>query len=174
MRILTICGSLQARSANRELLGLAAAVAPPGVDVVPFDGLRDLPLFDPDLEEGGPPEPVRAWRRALADVDAVLIASPEYAHSLPGALKNGIDWVVGSGELHRKVVAITAAVAHPGRGRLGLGALAQALRAVDAIIVWDEPTVRGPDAIASVGRIVRALVDAAAPCPSSGGGDCVL
>jgi chromate reductase len=170
MRILTLSGSLQARSGNRDLLRLAATVAPAGVDVVPFEGLRDLPPFNPDLEEGEPPEPVRAWRRALTDADAVLIASPEYAHSLPGALKNGIDWVVGSGELHRKLVAITAAVPHAGRGRMGLDALAQTLRAIDAVVVWNEPTVRDPDAIASVGRIVGALVDAAATCPSSGGG----
>lgn len=60
-----------------------------------FDGLRHLPHFNPDTEE---PPAVRDWRKALAGSDAVLIASPEYGHSLPGALKNGIDWVIGSGE----------------------------------------------------------------------------
>jgi chromate reductase, NAD(P)H dehydrogenase (quinone) len=160
MRIVTVCGSLQARSGNRELLRLAGTVAPPGVEVVPFEGLRDLPLFDPDSEDGAAPEPVRAWRRALAGADAVLISSPEYGHSLPGALKNGIDWVIGSGELNLKVVAITAAVPHPSRGRLGLDALAQTLRAVDAVIVWNEPTVRSPGAVETVGDIVRMLMDA--------------
>src|SRR5437870_1396517 len=101
MRILAICGSLQARPANLALLRSAAANAPAGVEVVLFDGLRDLPHFNPDLEpEGAPPPPaVAAWRRALAESDGVLIATPEYGFSLPGALKNGIDWTIGSGEL---------------------------------------------------------------------------
>ena len=128
-------------SSNRSLLHAAAAAAPEGVDVVVFDGLRELPHFDPDLEAAGPPTVVHAWRRALAESDAVLIASPEYGHSLPGALKNAIDWVIGSGELYRKVVAITAAVAVADRGRRGLQALAQTLGAVDAILVWNAPLV---------------------------------
>jgi len=171
MRILTVCGSLQARSGNRELLRLAGTVGPPGVEVVPFEGLRDLPLFDPDSEDGEAPEPVQAWRRALAGADAVLISSPEYGHSLPGALKNGIDWVIGSGELNLKVVAITAAVPHPSRGRLGLDALAQTLRAVDAFIVWNEPTVRGPGSDERVVTIVKALVEATHARASSRGGE---
>jgi len=161
MRILAVCGSLQSKSTNLELLEVARALSPSGVDLVRFDGLRDLPLFNPDLEGGEAPPAVVAWRRALADADAVLIASPEYGHSLPGALKNGIDWVIGSGELNRKIVAITAAVGHPGRGGLGLGALAQTLGAVDAVLAWNEPTVRGPEFEAGIGSIIRALMEAA-------------
>src|SRR5262249_35813943 len=108
VRILGVCGSLQAESANLALLHTAAASGPDGVDVVLYDGLRQLPHFDPDTDASGEPPSVRDWRQALADSDAVLIASPEYGHSLPGALKNAIDWVIGSGELERKVVAITA------------------------------------------------------------------
>src|SRR5438045_405531 len=117
MRVLAVSGSLQSRSSNLSLLRLAAATAPAGVEVVIFEGLCDLPHFNPDLEANGEPEPVSVWRRAIAESDALLIASPEYGHSLPGALKNGIDWVIGSGELERKVVAITAAVPGPERGR---------------------------------------------------------
>jgi NAD(P)H-dependent FMN reductase len=95
VRILAVCGSLQAKSANLALLHAAVAVAPKGVEMILFDGLRHLPHFNPDTEE---PPAVRDWRKALAGSDAVLIASPEYGHSLPGALKNGIDWVIGSGE----------------------------------------------------------------------------
>ena len=130
MRILAICGSLQQKSSNLTLLQHAAAVAPPGVEVVLFDGLRALPQFNPDLETDGELPVVAAWRRALQESQALLIASPEYGHSLPGALKNGIDWVIGSGELERKVVAITAAVPAVERGRLGLKALADTLGAV--------------------------------------------
>jgi hypothetical protein len=107
MKILGVCGSLQRQSANHALLEVAAASTPVGVEVVLFDGLRELPHFNPDIDASGAPESVRRWRRALAESDAVLIASPEYGFSLPGVLKNGIDWVIGSGELEGKVIAIT-------------------------------------------------------------------
>jgi NAD(P)H-dependent FMN reductase len=161
VRILGVCGSLQAESANLALLRTAAASAPDGVDVVLYDGLRQLPHFDPDTEASGEPPSVRDWRQALADSDAVLIASPEYGHSLPGALKNAIDWVIGSGELERKVVALTAAVPGPERGRLGLQALRQTLGAVRATIVGGEPIPRGPDFERRVAELVRELAEAA-------------
>src|SRR5688500_5378323 len=111
MRVLAICGSLQAKSGNLSLLKTAAASMPPGMELEVFAGLRQLPHFDRDIEASGVPESVMQWRSALAASDAVLIASPEYGFSLPGVLKNGIDWVISSGELEQKVVAITAAVA---------------------------------------------------------------
>ena len=160
VRILGVCGSLQAESANLALLRTAAASAPNGVDVVLYEGLRQLPHFDPDVEASGEPASVREWRQALADSDAVLFASPEYGHSLPGALKNAIDWVIGSGELERKVVAITAAVPGPERGRLGLQALRQTLGAVRATIVGGEPIARGPDFERRVAELVRELTEA--------------
>jgi NAD(P)H-dependent FMN reductase len=162
MRILAICGSLQSGSANRSLLNTAARSTPPGVEVVLFDGLRDLPYFNPDVEAAGVPESVERWRQALADSHAILIASPEYAFSLPGVLKNAIDWVIGSGELEEKVVAITAAVPAPERGRRGLQALRDTLSAVRATIVGGEPIARGSDFERDVAALVRALVDAAA------------
>ena len=165
MKILAICGSLQAKSGNLALLKTAAALVPPGVDLVIFDGLRELPHFNPDVEASGVPESVRRWRQALAASDAVLIASPEYGFSLPGVLKNGIDWVIGSGELEQKVVAITAAVTGPPRGRRGLEALRNTLSAVRATVVSGaEPIAKGPDFESQVTALVRALLDAA---PSS-------
>ena len=161
MRSLGISGSLQRKSANLTLLNAAAAGTPPGVEVVLFDGLADLPHFNPDIEAGGAPESVVRWRRALSDCDAVLIASPEYGFSLPGVLKNAIDWVIGSGELDGKVVAITAAVPAPERGRRGLQALRDTLSAVRATIVGGEPIPRGPEHDRRVAELVRALVAAA-------------
>jgi NAD(P)H-dependent FMN reductase len=143
-------------------LRTAAESMPPGVELVLFDGLRHLPHFNPDIESGGVPESVAAWRLALAGSDAVLIASPEYGFSLPGALKNGIDWVIGSGELEQKVVAITAAVAGPGRGRRGLEALRDTLSAVRTTIVGGEPIAKGPELESQVAALVQALVAAAA------------
>jgi NAD(P)H-dependent FMN reductase len=162
MKILAVCGSLQRQSGNLALLEMAAASAPPGVEVVLFDGLRELPHFNPDLDATGAPDSVTRWRRALADSDAVLIASPEYGFSLPGALKNGIDWVIGSGELEGKVVAITAAVPGPERGRRGLQALRDTLLAVRATIVGGEPFPKGPDLPRQVADLVGSLVAAAA------------
>jgi chromate reductase len=158
-RILAVCGSLQAGSANLGLLRTAAASAPEGVEVVLFDGLRDLPHFNPDLEASAPVPAAQAWRRAIAESDALLIASPEYGFSLPGALKNGIDWVIGSGELERKVVGITAAVNHIERGRGGLKALSDTLGAVSARMVGGRPIVRGPTFESEVGALVREIVE---------------
>jgi chromate reductase, NAD(P)H dehydrogenase (quinone) len=91
MRILGISGSLRRGSHNRKLLRAAAAALPPGVDLVEWDGLADLPAFDEDQEET-PAEPVRAFLDLIASADALLIATPEYNASLPGALKNALDW----------------------------------------------------------------------------------
>jgi chromate reductase len=160
VRVLAICGSLQARSSNLVLLETAVALALPPTEVAVFDGLRDLPLFNPDLEAVEPVPAVEVWRRAIAESDALLIASPEYGFSLPGALKNGIDWVIGSGELERKTVAVTASVNHGDRGRRGLKALCDALGAVSAVIVGGEPMVRGPSFDADLAALLQALAQA--------------
>jgi len=161
VRILAVCGSLQTTSNNLVLLHAAAASAPSGVQLMLFDGVRDLPHFNPDIEANGVPESVRRWRQALAEADAVLIASPEYGFSLPGALKNGIDWVFGSGELERKVVAITAATPGSERGRRGLQALRDTLSALSVTLVGGEPIPLRPEFEAQVAALVRTLTDAA-------------
>ncbi len=157
--VLGICGSLQSKSGNLTLLQTASTVAPAGVEVRLFDGIRDLPPFDPDVDEAGTPAAVDVWRTALAECDAVLIASPEYGHSLPGALKNSIDWVIGSGELYRKVVAITASVPSVERGRRGLEALKQTLLAVDATVVGGVPIAQGPGFDTNITALLHALVE---------------
>lgn len=157
MRVVAISGSLQARSSNLELLRLATYLAPNELEISIGDHLRHLPLFNPDLEAASVPTPVQEWRTALEEADAVLIACPEYGHSLPGALKNAVDWVIGSGQFHEKAVAITASVGHPSRGRLGLDALATTLRAVDANIVWNEAIVAGPDSEPALTRLLVSL-----------------
>ena len=166
MRILAICGSLQAKSSNLSLLQCAIACAPPAVEIELYDGLRDLPHFNPDLErsEGGEHDSrltaVSELRRAVVGADALLIAMPEYGHSLPGALKNAIDWLIGTGELEGKRVAITSAVAGPLRGRLGLAALCTTLGAVSARIAFQEPIARGPNFEREVAEMLRLLIAA--------------
>jgi chromate reductase len=136
MRILAVSGSLQARSSNRALLRTARRVAPAGLDVVDSVPVGDLPAFNPDTEhDGAAPDVVMAWRAQIAAADGVLIASPEYAHSLPGSLKNALDWVVGSGELYGKPVAVLCGSPRPDGGVLGRQALEQTLRAQGADIV---------------------------------------
>src|SRR5215210_6956885 len=93
MRILGISGSLRRDSYNTKLLREAGRLLPPGVELVPFDGLKAVAPFDADDELAPvPPRGVFELRAAIAEADAVLIATPEYNHSIPGVLKNAIDW----------------------------------------------------------------------------------
>jgi chromate reductase len=91
VRILGISGSLRRGSHNRTLLRAAAAALPPGAVLVEWEGLTGLPAFDED-QEREPAGPVRALLEEIAAADALLIATPEYNASLPGALKNALDW----------------------------------------------------------------------------------
>ena len=92
MRVLGLSGSLRRDSHNRALLRAAAATLPPGVELVEWDRIAELPAYDEDLDTLPAPEPVRALREAIADADALLVATPEYNASIPGALKNALDW----------------------------------------------------------------------------------
>ena len=94
MKVLAVSGSLRADSYNTRLLEEAAAAAPGGVEVELFDPalLRDLPLYDQDLEDDGVPASVERLRAAWGEADAILFATPEYNGSVPGGLKNAIDW----------------------------------------------------------------------------------
>jgi chromate reductase len=91
MRILGISGSVRRGSHNRKLLRAAGSMLPPGVDFVEWDGVGGLPIFDEDLEET-PPNIVQDFLDAVKDADALLVATPEYNASLPGGLKNALDW----------------------------------------------------------------------------------
>ena len=93
MRILAISGSLRDDSHNTELLRAAAAVAPDGVELDLFDGLKDVPPYDADDDvPGDQPFAVGRFKGALREADAVLISTPEYNSSIPGVLKNALDW----------------------------------------------------------------------------------
>jgi chromate reductase len=91
LNFLAIAGSLRRASFNRGLVRAAVELAPPGTRVTPYD-LAGIPMFNADVEADGDPEPVAAFKRAIADSDALLIATPEYNHCIPGVLKNAIDW----------------------------------------------------------------------------------
>jgi chromate reductase, NAD(P)H dehydrogenase (quinone) len=94
MRILGISGSLRRDSHNTALLRAAAELLPPGVELEIFDGLKAIPPYDADDDIPGETDPaVEALKQAIANADAVLVATPEYNHSIPGVLKNALDWV---------------------------------------------------------------------------------
>jgi chromate reductase, NAD(P)H dehydrogenase (quinone) len=117
MNVLGICGSLRKASFNRALLHAAVSVAPAGMNVDIFDRVRELPLYNADVEQLGDPEPVVALKQAVRRADAVLIATPEYNYSVPGVLKNAIDWASrppSTGVLRGKPIAIFGA--SPGNG----------------------------------------------------------
>jgi chromate reductase len=105
MNFLAISGSLRAVSLNSALLRATARLAPPGISVQLFRGLGDLPLFNPDIEETDPLS-VATLRNQIIAADALIIASPEYAHGITGVLKNALDWLVSSEAFINKPVAL--------------------------------------------------------------------
>ena len=106
MRILAISGSLRSTSANTAVLRVAQTLAPPGIDIILYEGLGALPHFNPDLDGDNPPESVLDLRSLVGLADGLLISSPEYAHGVPGSLKNALDWLVASVEFPGKAVAL--------------------------------------------------------------------
>jgi NAD(P)H-dependent FMN reductase len=106
VRILAISGSLRARSVNTAVLTALQSLAPAGLGVTLYDGLGSLPPFNPDLDVTPPPAPVAALRQAVAAAAALVICSPEYAHGVPGSLKNALDWLVSFEGFINKPVAI--------------------------------------------------------------------
>lgn len=112
MRALALPGSLRSGSHNRELLRLAEAVGPGDLEVVTCDGLAELPPYHPDAEVPTPPA-VDRFRAEVRGADTVLIATPEYNGSIPGALKNALDWAsrpeIMAGPFWGKPVAVVSA-----------------------------------------------------------------
>ena len=154
MSIVGISGSLKHTSANSALLRGIAAAAPGRILL--WDDLGALPHFTPD-EDGGPP--VLSLRGAVAEADAVLIATPEYAGGMPGSLKNALDWLVGTGELYGKEVVVVSAAPSPERGQ-------HARRWVEEVVgmqgghVAESFTVAPAD---DVGAVVARVLDALDP-----------
>jgi len=112
MRVLGISGSLRRESHNTRLLGVAAELVPPPAALVLFEGLKDVPPYDEDDDGDLAPGGARRLREAIADADAVLIATPEYNSSIPGQLKNALDWAsrpFSDNVLRNKPVAVIGA-----------------------------------------------------------------
>jgi len=132
MNILAISGSLRAASSNTVLLRAMVNLVPDGVQISLYERLADIPPFNPDLDGDDVAEAVKDFRLQLQEADGVLISSPEYAHGVPGVLKNALDWDVSSGGLYRKPLALI--YASP-RGTYAQAALTEILNTMSARIV---------------------------------------
>ena len=128
-RVLAVSGSLRVKSINTAVLLAAQSLAPAGLEVTLYRGLGGLPHFNPDLDLEPPPAAVAALRQAVATADALLICTPEYAHGVPGVLKNALDWLVSYEPFINKPVAIINA--RPG-ATLALASLRETLSAMNA------------------------------------------
>lgn len=173
MQILAISGSLRSASSNTTLLRAASRLAPTTVAITLYQGLGDLPHFNPDLDGEGvsPPPAVADLRHQLQAADGILICSPEYAHGVPGTLKNALDWIVSSGEFMGKPVALLNASRH---ATYAQAALTETLTVMMAPIVteasiiipiqgkaWDEETILADTAISALlGTALAAFIQA--------------
>jgi chromate reductase len=146
-RLLALAGSLRQGSYNRGLLRAAEELAPEWVEVQFFD-IGTLPYFNEDLEAAGDPEAVRRFKDALSNVNAVLIATPEYNGAVPGVLANAIDWAsrpTGHSVLRNKPVAVMGAVLGKSGSANAQAALRGVLSRIGAVVVPD-PQVLVPRA----------------------------
>ena len=158
MKILAVSGSLRRESHNTQLLRAAIEAAPEGVEVELWDGLRDLPLYDQDLDTTEPLESVRRLREAWGAADAILFATPEYNGSVPGVLKNAIDWAsrpVREASLTNQTVSVIGA----SNGQFGAmwaqADLRKILGTAGARVVGDElPVARASEKFDSEGRLL--------------------
>jgi NAD(P)H-dependent FMN reductase len=110
-RIVGLSGSLRTDSSNAALVRAAFVLLPVGIETVLCEDVGSLPHFNPDIDQEGsvPPPAVAGFRALLRSADGFIVSVPEYAHGLPGAFKNAIDWVVSSGELgHKPVLVLNA------------------------------------------------------------------
>jgi chromate reductase, NAD(P)H dehydrogenase (quinone) len=130
-KILAICGSTRKTSSNSNLIAAIRNLYADSVDVTTFDGLPDIPHFNPDLDNENPPTNVSDFRQQLKAADGILICTPEYAMGVPGTLKNAIDWTVSSMEFsHKPVALITASTA----GHKAHDSLMETLKVIEADI----------------------------------------
>jgi len=174
MRVLGLSGSLRRDSHNRALLRAAAAELRPDAELVEWDRIAELPAYDEDLDSALAPEPVRALHEAIAEADAILIATPEYNASLPGALKNALDWASrphATNPLRGKPAAVVGAStglfgavwaqaeARKVLETIGANVIERELPVGQAHDAWAaDGTLLDPDLRAALGALVRELV----------------
>jgi chromate reductase, NAD(P)H dehydrogenase (quinone) len=183
--ILLISGSLREGSTNSATLRTAQGVAPAGISTKIYSGMASLPHFNPDDDgEGEPVHPAVGDLRAhIAEADAIVICTPEYAGALPGALKNLLEWTVGDGGTYRKPIAWinVSGPAAPTGGADAHNSLRKVLGYVHADIieractrlpltrdaVGDDGTIADPSAREQIAAMLRALAESGNPPPGT-------
>lgn len=174
IRILGLSGSLRARSSNTELLRAVSALASPHVRITLFLALDTLPPFNPDLDRVGavPPPAVGDFRQRVRCADALLICSPEYAHGVPGTLKNALDWLVSVPDVLSKPVGLLNASP---RATHAPASLAETLRTMSMTVIPEASIAvpvsgralsaaamaRDPELAAALRGVIEALLRAA-------------
>ena len=144
MKVLGISGSLRRDSYNTKLLRAAEELLPAGVEYERWDGLKDIPPFNEDDDFEPAPAAVTELRNAIGEADAVLIATPEYNSSIPGVLKNALDWVsrpIVTNTLRNKPVAVVGASTGAFGAVWAQGELRKVLGAIGARVVDAEVAV---------------------------------
>lgn len=168
IKILAISGSTRKRSSNLNLIKAISDLTADIYDIHVFEGLTDLPQFNPDIDNDEPPPPVAELRKQIRAADGILICTPEYAVGVPGALKNAIDRTVSSMEFSKRPVAlITASLS----GLLAHQSLLGTLLIIESRItedtqlvisgikvkVNDEGTITDPATLEQVNKLIRSL-----------------
>lgn len=153
-RILGISGSLRTASTNTALLRAAALVAPPSIEITIWDKLGSLPHFNPELE-GDLPVEVREFRQQVAISSAIIFSTPEYAHGLPGVLKNALDWLVGGSEFIGKPVMLLNASE---RGTFAQNSLIEVVKTMSGRVIPEAARV-----VPLLGKIIDAASLASDP-----------
>lgn len=131
MNVLAVSGSLRTASINSAFCRAASRLVPPALSISVYAGLGALPLFNPDLD-ASPSDAVRHWRTAVENADALILASPEYAHGLSGPMKNALDWLVSfEGTVYKPVALVNTSV----RAHHAYAALREVLQTMSLTIV---------------------------------------
>lgn len=156
MRVLGISGSLRRDSLNSALLRVAAERLPAGAELTEFEGLREIPPYDADLELEETPAAVHELRETMRAADAVLIVTPEYNHSIPGVLKNALDWAsrpAGQSALNGKPAAVIGASTGVFGAVWAQAETRKVLGALGGRVVEAELPVAGADKLLVDGRL---------------------
>jgi chromate reductase len=172
INILAVSGSLRKSSSNTALLQATAALVPSNAIVTFYEGLNDLPHFNPEIDTDNVITSVDVWRSKLKAADGVIICTPEYAKGVPGVLKNALDWIVSSGEFMNKPVSIISASPTPWGGEFAHASIKLTLTMMDAKIVEGatltvpfitmklnkEGVITSPETVEALNGVVEALI----------------
>jgi chromate reductase, NAD(P)H dehydrogenase (quinone) len=134
IKILAISGSLRSSSSNTNILRALVNLAPENTTIEIYESIGNLPHFNPEIDDDRVLLSVQDWRSYLKKSDAVIFCTPEYAHGVPGVLKNALDWIVSSGEFMHKPTAVISASPSPDGGEKANASLVQTLKMMMAEI----------------------------------------